>query len=578
MFSLKEFADLLRAQGYLVDVFAPVDPNLEIPEIHRRVIENQGPALLFHNVKGSKFPVLTNIFGTQERVHFLFSRVDQSIFSQVANFLTSPPSLKQCWQNKHIALRALRMRPRRSRLSRFPWLTDASVTLDSLPLLKSWPEDGGSFLTLPLIYTESPVTHTANLGMYRMQRFDHQTTGLHFQIQKGGGMHLFEAEQFNQNLPVSVFLSGNPFLILSAISPLPEHVSELLFCGFLQNKPLRYKKHSRFPHPMLLDAEFILQGECPAHIRQPEGPFGDHFGYYSLRHDFPVFRCKHIFYKKDAIYPATVVGKPYQEDFYLGELLQKLLSPLLPLVIPGLLSLKSYGEAGFHALAAAIVKERYWKESLMTALRILGEGQLSLTKYLMVSDQNMDLDCFPSVLSTILSRLQPSRDLIFLPNTSNDTLDYTGGATLNQGSKVIMLGVGPEIRKLPETYCGGSIPTIRNIQAFCPGCLLLETSLSTINIPLLLQHPNLSAWPLIVLTDHIESSLSDKDFLWKTFTRSSPALDMHMNFTALKNHQANYSFPIILNALMKPSYPEEVKVDSDTQQLVSTRWKEYFTS
>lgn len=577
MSSLKELSTTLRSRGSLVDIFVPVDPCLELPEIHRRVIENRGPALLFHNVVGSRFPVLTNLFGCPDRVRFLFSKVQEDLFAQVAHFLSSPPSLTHCWKYKHLLFRGLSSRLRRYYSVCSSWETNPLINLDSLPLLTSWPKDGGPFLTLPLVYTESPVNGQSNLGMYRMQRFDEHTMGLHFQIQKGGGMHLYEAETLNQNLPVSVFLSGNPFLILSAIAPLPENIPELLFCSFLQHKALAYKKNKKFPHPMLLDAEFILQGECPAHIRKPEGPFGDHFGYYSLRHDFPIFKCKQIYYKKNAIYPATVVGKPYQEDFFLGEQLQKIFSPLFPLIMPGVRKLKSYGEAGFHALAAAVVKERYWKESLTTALRILGEGQLSLTKFLMITDQDIDLEHFPAVLTTILSRMIPSRDLIIFPETSNDTLDYTG-ETLNRGSKMIMLGVGKEIRNLPHSYSGTALPGVKDIAVYCPGCLLLETSLKDLDIPALLNKKNLSCWPLIILTDNLSSSLDNKNFIWKTFTRSAPASDLYIRHNSITRYRMDYAFPMILNSLMKPSYPEEVLVDEQTARLVSSRWKEYFSN
>lgn len=576
MFSLKELSTKLRACGHLVDVFVPVDPCLELPEIHRRVIQNQGPALLFHHVVGSKFPVLTNLFGSQDRIDLLFSDVQDDLFLQLSRFLSSEPSFKTCWKYKNLFQRVMSARLKKFFSLRFPWQTDPSLTLDSLPLLKSWPKDGGFFLTLPLVYTESLQTKQSNLGIYRMQRFDSHTMGLHFQIQKGGGMHLHEAELANQNLPVSVFLSGNPLLIFSAIAPLPENIPELLFCSFLQKKPLSYTKNRNFPHPMLLDAEFILQGESPAHIRKAEGPFGDHFGYYSLRHDFPMFKCKKIFYKKNAIFPATVVGKPYQEDFFLGEQLQKLLSPLFPMIIPGIRKLKSYGEAGYHAIAAAVVKERYWKESLTTAFRILGEGQLSLTKYLMITDQNIDLDDFSSVLTTILSRIIPSRDLIIFPDTSNDTLDYTGQA-LHRGSKLIMMGVGNEVRKLPERYTGVILPGIQDIAVYCPGCLLLEASTPKIDITTLLHHKNLNSWPLLILTDQIASSLNQKNFLWKTFTRSSPASDLHVRYHSVSQYRIHYMFPILLNTLMKPSYPSEVEVDEQTYKLVSSRWKEYFS-
>ncbi|WP_348664001.1 menaquinone biosynthesis decarboxylase [Chlamydia vaughanii] len=575
MSSLRRLVSLLRAQNDLIDIYAPVDPCLELAEIHRRVIENQGPALLFHNVQGASFPVLTNLFGTQKRVDQIFSRVPKDLIPQIVHLISSPPKLSQLWKKRQVLLRGLSLGLRRARFSKLPHHQMSSVDLHRLPMLTSWPEDGGAFLTLPLVYTESPSSKTPNLGMYRMQRFDKSTMGLHFQIQKGGGMHFYESEKKNQNLPVTVFLSGNPFLILSAIAPLPENISEILFCTFLQGEKLRYKRDPLTTHPLLYDSEFILVGEGISGTRRPEGPFGDHFGYYSLQHDFPTFKCKKIYHRKNAIYPATIVGKPYQEDFYLGNKLQEYLSPLFPIVMPGVRNLKSYGEAGFHSLTAAIVKERYWKESLATALRILGEGQLSLTKFLMVTDQIIDLDNFPLLLESLLSRMVPSRDLIVFSETSNDTLDYTG-PSLNKGSKAIFMGVGPEIRDLPQNYRGKSIPSVTDLGIFCPGCLVLETSLKT-SIDVLLNNPSLQPWPFIILTDDLTTTLSsNKDFLWKAFTRAAPATDLHVRFDAVVNHRPNYTFPIILNSLMKPHYPKEVEADDATIHKVSHRWNEYF--
>ncbi|AAP05200.1 conserved hypothetical protein TIGR00148 [Chlamydia caviae GPIC] len=576
MSSLRRLVSLLRSQNDLIDIFAPVDPYLELPEIHRRVIENQGPALLFHNVQGASFPVLTNLFGTQKRVDQIFSKVPKGLIPQVIHLLSSPPKLSQLWKHRNLLLRGLSLGLRKARFLKFPHKKMASVDLHQLPMLTSWPEDGGAFLTLPLVYTESPSSKIPNLGMYRMQRFDRDTLGLHFQIQKGGGMHFYEAEQKNENLPVTVFLSGNPFLILSAIAPLPENISELLLCTFLQGSKLHYKNDPDTPHPLLYDSEFILIGEGICNERRPEGPFGDHFGYYSLQHDFPAFKCRKIYHRKDAIYPATIVGKPYQEDFYLGNKLQEYLSPLFPMVMPGVRQLKSYGEAGFHALTGAVVKERYWKESLATSLRILGEGQLSLTKFLMITDHHVDLDNFPKLLETILSRIVPERDLIIFSETSNDTLDYTG-PKLNKGSKAIFMGIGPAIRDLPHKYRGKSLPNITNMGTFCPGCLVLETTLQQVNIDALLNHPDLSSWPLVVLTENLNETLaSSKDFLWKTFTRLAPATDLHVRFSNVAHHRPNYTFPILLNSLMKPHYPKEVEADETTIQKVSHRWNEYF--
>ncbi|AAD18477.1 hypothetical protein CpB0338 [Chlamydia pneumoniae TW-183] len=573
---LRRHISLFRSQKQLIDVFAPVSPNLELAEIHRRVIEDQGPALLFHNVIGSSFPVLTNLFGTKHRVDQLFSQAPDNLIARVAHLISSTPKLSSLWKSRDLLKRISSLGLKKARFRRFPFVSMSSVNLDHLPLLTSWPEDGGAFLTLPLVYTESPTLTTPNLGMYRVQRFNQNTMGLHFQIQKGGGMHLYEAEQKKQNLPVSVFLSGNPFLTLSAIAPLPENVSELLFATFLQGAKLLYKKTNDHPHPLLYDAEFILVGESPAGKRRPEGPFGDHFGYYSLQHDFPEFHCHKIYHRKDAIYPATVVGKPYQEDFYIGNKLQEYLSPLFPLVMPGVRRLKSYGESGFHALTAAVVKERYWRESLTTALRILGEGQLSLTKFLMVTDQEVPLDRFSVVLETILERLQPDRDLIIFSETANDTLDYTG-PSLNKGSKGIFMGIGKAIRDLPHGYQGGKIHGVQDIAPFCRGCLVLETSLEDRCIKSLLHHPDLKSWPLIILADNLRETIqSEKDFLWRTFTRCAPANDLHALHSHFATHRPNYNFPFVIDALMKPSYPKEVEVDPSTKQKVSERWHAYF--
>ncbi len=268
--------------------------------------------------------------------------------------------------------------------------------LNRLPILTTWQQDGGPFITLPLVYTEHPKDKRHNLGMYRLQRHDAGTTGMHWQIGKGGGFHYAVAEQLDEALPVSVFLGGPPALILAAITPLPENVGELMVASLLAGERIPMVRQPLSPHPMPAEAEFVLQGHVPPRERRPEGPFGDHYGYYSLRHDYPVFHVDRILHRRDAIYPATVVGKPRQEDFFIGDYLQELLSPLFPMVMPGVRDLWSYGETGFHSLAAAVVKERYGREAMASAFRILGEGQLSLTKFLIATDTAVDLKSFPT--------------------------------------------------------------------------------------------------------------------------------------------------------------------------------------
>ena len=254
------------------------------------------------------------------------------------------------------------------------------VQLGALPAMTTWPDDGGPFITLPLVFTEHPDGRGHNLGMYRLQIHDARTTGMHWQIGKGGGFHYDVAEQRAKPLPVTVFLGGPPALMLSAVAPLPENVPELLLASLIAGERLT-RIEGDWPHPLVAAAEFALIGEVTPHERRPEGPFGDHYGYYSLCHDYPVFHVATVARRRDAIFPATVVGKPRQEDFFIGDLLQELLSPLFPLVMPAVEKLWSYGETGYHSLSAAVVKQRYAREAMSSAFRILGEGQLSLTKF-----------------------------------------------------------------------------------------------------------------------------------------------------------------------------------------------------
>jgi UbiD family decarboxylase len=452
--------------------------------------------------------------------------------------------------------------------------------LAQLPALTCWQEDGGPFVTLPLVYTEHPLhAKQHNLGMYRMQVYDDSTTGMHWQIHKGGGFHYHEAELRNEALPVSVFLGGPPALIASAIAPVPENVPELLLASFILGGKLPMVDNPLGGHRIPAEAEFAIVGKVPPRERRPEGPFGDHFGYYSLTHDFPVLQVNHMWHRKDAIYPATIVGKPRQEDYYLGEFLQRLLSPAFPIVMSGVRSLWTYAETGFHPLAAAVVRESYSREALGTAFRILGEGQLTLTKFLILTDRSMDLANFPLLLETVLERFDPLRDLFVFDHTSHDTLDYTG-PRLNHGSKAVLMGVGDPIRKLPGEYAGGDIPGINRIKPYCRGCLVVEGASYSSDPQLGARlSEQLSAdnctWPLIVLADDVDIADAQTPFLWTTFTRFNPAADLYAASEPGRHH-IGYKLPIVIDARMKPGYPDELFPRKDIVELVNRRWKEYF--
>jgi UbiD family decarboxylase len=584
MFSdLRSFVDALRRDNDIVTVDVPVDPHLEVAEIHRRVIAAGGPALLFTNVRGSQFRLVTNLFGTARRAEMAFGDRPLRLVRRLVHLAETllPPTPAKLWGARDVGLELLKVGTRRVAKGPVVERIANDVRLDQLPAITSWPEDAGPFITLPLVYTTHPDRNGHNLGMYRMQVHDARTTGMHWQIGKGGGYHYAVAEARHQPLPVTVFLGGPPALILSAIAPLPENVPELMLASLIAGERLP-QTLGPSAHPLVATAEFALIGEVPPDVRKPEGPFGDHYGYYSLQHDYPVFQVNRIAHRADAIYPATVVGKPRQEDFFIGDLLQDLLSPLFPLVMPAVEHLWSYGETGYHSLSAAVVKQRYKREAMASAFRILGEGQLSLTKFLLLTDRAVDLKNFRATLEHILARTHPETDLYVFSNLSMDTLDYTG-PTVNEGSKGVWLGLGDAVRELPRQFSAPELPAeFTDVRVFCGGCLVVggppfEAERDAASR--LAKHPAFRTWPLVVLTDEpARAARSDMNFLWTTFTRFEPAADIHAAERRIARNHIAYSGPVVIDARMKPWYPKELFCDDQTAATVSARWKEYFPS
>ncbi len=579
--NLRSFLSLLARERELVRVAAEVDPYLELAEVHRRVIARGGPAVLFEHVKGSPYPVVTNLFGTARRIALAFGPKPEALVREVVHTAEAllPPRPRELWRHRALALEALKLGTRRVRRAPVLEVVDRPARLDELPVLTTWQEDGGPFFTLPLVYTEHPAaTGKHNLGMYRMQRYDAHTTGMHWQIHKGGGFHYHAAETENRPLPVTVFLGGPPALILAAIAPLPEDVPELVLASVLAGEKIGTTISPLDGRRLVAEAEFALAGQVPPRLRRPEGPFGDHYGYYSLQHDYPVFQVDAVCHRRDAIYPATVVGKPRQEDFFIGDYLQQLLAPLFPLVMPSVRDLWSYGETGFHSLAAAVVRERYAREALVSGFRILGEGQLSLTKFLLLTDTPQDLRDFPKLFEHILARVRFDSDLFIFSQVSMDTLDYTSGK-INEGSKAIMLGLGEPVRALPREFRGPLPPDLKRAEVFCGGCLVVEGvpyEQDTQQAARLARDAAFADWPLVVLHDDASVARSSADFLWATWTRFEPAADIHAADTQVIRHHLAYRPPIVIDARMKPGYPDELIVRSDIAALVDRRWREYF--
>jgi UbiD family decarboxylase len=580
---LRAFLDRLRREGDLAVVEAPVDARLEVAEIHRRVIAAGGPALLFTNVRDADLPLATNLFGTPRRAELAFGTRPLRLVRRLVQLAETllPPTPARLWGARDLAGEALKIGLSRRRSGPVAEIVTDDVRLDRLPVLTTWPEDGGPFITLPLVYTEHPEGKGHNLGMYRLHVRDRRTTGMHWQIGKGGGFHYAVAEAKGEDLPVTVFLGGPPALILAAVAPLPENVPELMLASLIAGGRLaRIDPPPVGRHPLVARAELALIGRVPPRERRPEGPFGDHYGYYSLRHDYPVFHVDWIARRRDAIFPATVVGKPRQEDFFIGDLLQDLLSPLFPLVMPGVQALWSYGETGYHSLAGAVVRERYKREAMAAAFRILGEGQLSLTKFLLVTDRPVDLKDFRATLTHVLERTRPETDLYVFSNLSMDTLDYTGPA-VNEGSKGVWLGLGDPVRDLPREFSAAAVPPgVTDVRVFCPGCLVVGGPACADDpgaAARFAAHPAFADWPLLVLTDEPRrAAASPMNFLWTTFTRFEPAADLHAAAVRVVRHHLSYQPPVLIDARLKPGFPKELFCDEETAATVTRRWREYF--
>ncbi len=586
----------LEKHGHLVRVKEEVDPNLEMAAIHLRVHEAGGPALLFENVKGCKFRAASNIFGTKERSQFIFRDAIENVKKLVA--IKSDPinALRHPFKNANAFLAGLKSIPKKSEME-MPVL-DFEIKISDLPQIKHWPNDGGAFVTLPAVYTEDvdqPGIMNSNLGMYRIQLsgndyVQNKEIGLHYQLHRGIGIHQSKANAKNQPLKVSIFVGGPPSLPFSAVMPLPEGLSEFTFAGVLGNRKVRYGYHEGFC--IATEADFVITGEIFTGENKPEGPFGDHLGYYSLKHPFPVMRVHKVWHRENAIWPFTVVGRPPQEDTSFGWLVHELAGKGLEKEIPGLKNVHAVDAAGVHPLLLAIGSERYTpylnsnrpSEILTIANRILGSGQLSLAKYLFISSFNdnpqLDIHDIPEFFKHILERIDLSRDIHFYTNTSIDTLDYSGNG-LNTGSKVVFAASGPKIRKLKNEISQLNLPSdFENAKLVMPGIICLkgpkfttyenaEREFSQLTEALSAQTEKLEEFPLIILCDDADFvSSSINNFVWVTFTKSNPSHDIYgvNSFTEHKHWGSNG--PIIIDSRTKPHHAPPLEKDPTIERQI----------
>ncbi len=575
-------ADLER-HGHLVRVDHPVDPYLEMAEIQRRLYRAGGPAVLFTQPKGTRFPMLANLFGSLDRTRFLFRDSLADVRKLVDLKIDPSRAAKRPWQYWNLPLVLWRLRPKSVR--RGPILMH-ETTVSAVPQLTCWPQDGGPFVTLPQVYTEHPDEpgwRKSNLGMYRVQLGGNEyipdrEIGLHYQIHRGIGIHHAAAGRRGEPLRVNVIVGGPPALAVSAVMPLPEGLPELAFTGALGGRRLRLVRAAN-GLPMPAEADFVFSGVIHPTETKPEGPFGDHLGYYSLAHPFPVMRVEKVYHRPGAIWPFTVVGRPPQEDTSFGEFIHDLTGPIIPSVLPGVKAVHAVDAAGVHPLLLAIGSERYTpysaerrpQELLTLANAILGQGQLSLAKFLIIvaheDNPELDIHDIGAFLRHFLGRVNWTNDLHFQTRTTIDTLDYSAGEGLNNGSKVVFAAVGPKRRQLGvELPTGLRLPTcILAARVALPGVLALEApphsgitasaeyEARLVEVCDALAEQDLAGFPLITLVDDAAfAAASLNNWIWTTFTRANPATDLlGVGAFAFRKHFGCRG-PVVIDARWKP--------------------------
>jgi 4-hydroxy-3-polyprenylbenzoate decarboxylase len=585
--STRECLDDLEKHGHVLRITEEVDPYLEMGEIQRRIYKANGPVLLFENVKGTAFPCTSNLFGNAERTRFIFRDTYERLCALLAvkadpvSLLKNPIKVLQAAATVWYGL------PKKTSAAKAP-VFECQTTLGALPPITSWPGDGGPFITLPQVYSEHPDHRgkplKANLGMYRIQLSGNdyepdRELGLHYQIHRGIGVHQKLHRDRSQPFKVAIFIGGPPAMTFSAVMPLPEGMPEVAFSGLLARRRFRYAAYKEWT--VAADADFCIVGTMKEELK-PEGPFGDHLGYYSLQHLFPCLEVEAVFHRKDAVWPFTVVGRPPQEDTTFGDVIHDMTGAVLPTEIPGLRAVNAIDAAGVHPLLLAIGSERYTpylktkrpSELLTIANAILGKGQLSLAKYLLIVNEadapGLDIHDVPAFFSHLLSRIRWERDLHFQTETSIDTLDYSG-TDMNCGSKVVLACSGEPIRTL-----GSALPELAlDAAVILPGVLAVSGTPFTDHdhaaaelaalAEQLADSVSVDNFPLVVLCDDPAFCAKElNNFLWVTFTRSNPSHDIYGVNASERFKHWGCTGPLIIDARLKPHHAPPLIEDPQT--------------
>ena len=596
--SLKACITDLEKHGHLIRIKDAVDPYLQMAAIHLRVFEHGGPAILFENIKGNKFPAVSNLFGTLERSKFIFRDTLEKV--KILVDLKSDPvkAIKNPFKYANVALTALSALPLKT--GKNAPVNYGKCHISDLPQIVNWPRDGGPFVTMPQVYTEdidNPGIMNANLGMYRIQLAGNNylpdsEAGLHYQLHRGIGVHQSKANAKGEPLMVSIFVGGPPSHPVAAVMPLPEGLSEMTFAGALGNRRFRYF-YDEEGFCVSGDADFVITGMVYPGENKPEGPFGDHLGYYSLKHPFPLLKVHNVYHRKDAIWSFTVVGRPPQEDTSFGALIHEITGKAISKEIPGLQAVNAVDAAGVHPLLFAIGSERYTpysnerrpQEILTIANHILGKGQLSLAKYLFIAakedDPALNVNDIGGFLKHILQRIDLTRDLHFYTNTTIDTLDYSGSG-LNAGSKVVLAATGAVKRELwgelPRDF--GLPRPFEKYKMAMPGVLAVEVpkNIKNSDLPIILeilqehlQDAVLEGLPLMVLCDDAGFTAQNlNNFVWVTFTRSNPSHDIYGINSFTENKHWGCTGPLIIDARIKPHHAPVLEKDPEIEKFVDS--------
>ena len=586
----------LEKNGQLIRIKEEVDPELEMAAIHLRVHAAGGPALVFENVKGCRFRAASNIFGTLERSRFIFRDTLDTVQKLIELKNNPAAAFGSPFKNAGAAISAITALPLKNPLSK-P-VMHQQIRISDLPQIKHWPMDGGAFVTLPQVYTENadlPGIMNANLGMYRVQLsgndyLQDKEIGLHYQLHRGIGIHQTIANKKGQPLKASIFVGGPPAHSVAAVMPLPESITEMTFAGVLGGRRFRYFYEDGYC--ISSDADFVITGELMPGENKPEGPFGDHLGYYSLKHDFPLMKVHKVYARENAIWPFTVVGRPPQEDTSFGQLIHEMTGTAIPKEIPGLKQVHAVDAAGVHPLLLAIGSERYTPympskqpaEILTIANHILGTGQLSLAKFLFITadDTNtLSTDNVNEYLQYVLCRFKPERDLHFYTKTTIDTLDYSGEG-LNTGSKLVIAAYGDPIRELAKELPSAisRIRGLKNAVMVMPGVAAIQTREYTnavttgseaemINDILNEYRHELTGLPLLIWCDDANfTAHSLNNFLWVSFTRCNPSHDIYGTGTYFQHKHWSSHCPLIMAARIKPHHAPPLETDKAIEKKI----------